>query len=85
MALLPATLTPLAAPGANQQQARPVGLQRPARTCRSQPEQAEVHHAVSKHLTTPALVDAVTKEEQVEHAIVTKEKKVVKARSATMA
>ena len=57
----------------------------PARTCCPQPDQAEVLSAVRKHLTPPAVVAAVAKEEEVGHAIVTEAKEVVKARSATMA
>jgi hypothetical protein len=44
-----------------------------------------VLRAVRERLAPPAVVVAVAKEEMVGHAIVTKAKEVVKARSATMA
>ena len=92
VALLPAALPLLVAPGVNQQQARPAGLQRPcAHVVRPvvppllKPDQAEVLRAVRERLAPPTVVVAVAKEEMVGHAIVTKAKEVVKARSATMA
>ena len=57
----------------------------PARTCRPQPDQAEVPRAVRERLTPPAVVAVVANEEEVGHTIVTKAKEVVEARSATMA
>ena len=42
-------------------------------------------HIVRKRLTPPSVVAAVGKEEEVEHAIVTKAKEMVEARSTTMA
>ena len=92
MALLPAALPLLVAPGVNQQQARMAGLQRP-RIHVVHPviptllelDQAEVLHAIRKRLALPAVVAAVAKEEEVGHAIVTKAKEVVEAGSTTMA
>ena len=55
-----------------------------ARTCRPQPDQAEKPRAVRERLTPPAVVAAVANEEEVGHAIVTKAKEVVEARSATL-
>ena len=92
MALLPAALPLLVAPDVNRQQPRPTGLQyprvhvvRPVVPPLLEPDQAEVLRAVREHLAPPAVVVAVAKEEMVGHAIVTKAKEVVKARSATMA
>ena len=91
MALLPAALPIRVASGIDKQQPLPAGLQHlrvhmvhPVIPPLFQPDQAEVLRAVRKHLAPPAVVVAVAKEEEVGHAIVTKAKEAVEARSATM-
>ena len=92
MTLLLAALPLLVTPCVDRQQPRPAGLQHPyvhfvhpVVPPLLQPYQVNVLRAVCERLAPPAVVVAVVKEEMVGHAIVTKKKEVVKARSATMA